>query len=88
MDCIAAGVPTVANDDLASALDAPASVRRVADALEARAVAAELRLALEARRDEAARQRYCAEHSMSAYCDRLLEGLGLGAAAAPRRATG
>lgn len=92
MDCIAAGVPTVANDDLASALDAPASVRRVADALEARAVAAELRLALEARRDEAARQRYCSEHSMSAYCDRLLEGLGLGAAtaapAAPRRATG
>ena len=32
MDCIAAGVPTVSNEDLAAALDAPATVARVAAA--------------------------------------------------------
>jgi glycosyltransferase involved in cell wall biosynthesis len=87
MDCIAAGVPTVANEDLAAALDAPSTVRRVPDAFTVADVAAGLREALrgEEARDERARSRYRAEHSMDAYVDRLLGALDLGASA-PLRA--
>lgn len=87
MDCIVAGLPTVANEDLAAALDAPASVRRVTDDFTAAAVAAALGPLLggPVERDEAARLRYCAEHSMAAYAERLLDALGVGGGAEIRR---
>lgn len=79
MDCIAAGVPTVANEDLAAALDAPSTVARVADEFTAAEVAESLDrlLARGGGRDEATRVRYCAEHSMEHYTDCLLAALGI-----------
>jgi len=79
MDCIAAGVPTVANEDLAAALDAPSTVARVADAFTAADVATALEglLAHGGGRDEATRVRYCAEHSMENYVAGLLTALGI-----------
>jgi hypothetical protein len=79
MDCIAAGVPTVANEDLAAALDAPATVARVPDTFTAEMVAGALGslLARGDGRDEATRVRYCAEHSMENYVACLLAALGI-----------
>jgi hypothetical protein len=79
MDCIAAGVPTVANEDLAAALDAPSTVARVPDTFDAEAVAAALgaMLARGDGRDEGARVRYCTEHSMENYVSGLLAALGI-----------
>jgi hypothetical protein len=79
MDCIAAGVPTVANEDLAAALDAPATVARVPDTFTADMVAGALGtlLARGDGRDEATRVRYCAEHSMENYVACLLAALGI-----------
>jgi hypothetical protein len=77
MDCIAAGVPTVANDDLAIALDAPATVARVPDAFTPADVAAALETAIDRGRDEVARAAYAAEHSMASYVGRLLSTLGI-----------
>jgi len=79
MDCIAAGVPTVANEDLAAALDAPSTVARVGDAFTAAEVATALEglLAHGGGRDEATRVRYGAEHSMENYVAGLLAALGI-----------
>jgi hypothetical protein len=79
MDCIAAGVPTVANEDLAAALDAPATVARVPDTFTADMVAGALGtlLARGDGRDEATRVRYCNEHSMENYVASLLASLGI-----------
>lgn len=79
MDCIAAGVPTVANEDLAAALDAPATVARVPDTFTADMVAGALGslLARGDGRDEATRVRYCNEHSMENYVACLLAALGI-----------
>lgn len=83
MDCIAAGLPTVANADLADAVDAPAYVMRVSDALVPDEIAARLAAAVAAAahtsRHDAARLDYAAAHSFDAYATRLLELLGLAA---------
>ena len=77
-DCIAAGLPSVANADLADNIAAPAYVGRVADRLDPGEIATALEMALHAERDfEVARAAYCAAHSMDAYARRLLETLGL-----------
>lgn len=82
IDCAAAGLPTVANDDLAMALDAPASVARVPDAFDSGHVAGALlgwlRQGTDAARDEETRQRFCAEHSIESYVERMVSALGLG----------
>jgi glycosyltransferase involved in cell wall biosynthesis len=85
MDCIAAGVPTVANEDLAAALDAPATVARVPDTFTADMVAGALGslLARGDGRDEATRVRYCNEHSMENYVACLLAALGIEGAWVP-----
>ena len=85
MDCIAAGVPTVANDDLAIALDAPVTVARVPDAFTAADVAVALEMAIDRGRDEVARAAYAAEHSMESYVGRLLSTLGIESPAASVR---
>lgn len=81
MDCIAAGLTTVANDDLAEAVDAPGFVLRVADALDpaeiADRLAAAIATGLHAGRHDAERRAYAAGHSFEAYAARLLELLGL-----------
>lgn len=79
MDCVAAGVPTVANDDLAAALDAPPTVHRVPDTFTADDVAAGLWCLLRsgAARDETARRAYCGAHTMATYAEGLLASLGL-----------
>jgi glycosyltransferase involved in cell wall biosynthesis len=80
MDCIAAGLPTVANEDLAAALDAPTTVARVPDDFTAEDVATAMEglLARGGGRDEATRVDYCAEHSIDRYAEALLATLGLG----------
>jgi len=85
MDCIAAGVPTVANEDLAAALDAPATVARVPDTFTADMVAGSLGslLARGDGRDEATRVSYCAEHTMENYVGCLLAALGIDEASVP-----
>ncbi len=79
-DCIAAGLPSVANDDLADNLDAPEFIRRVGDELDAAAIAEAFAglIAQGLPRDahEEARRAYCALHSMDNYVTglfRLLE---------------
>lgn len=77
-DCIAAGLPAVANRDLAENLAAPDYVSRVDDALEPAEIARALADMLDARQDtEAARQAYGAAHGMAAYAKALLALLGL-----------
>jgi len=75
IDCVSAGLPTVANHDLAAALDAPAYVARVSDRLDPGAVARAIEGWLEAGgemgRDESARQAYSAEHSFDTYAAQL-----------------
>ena len=83
MDCVAAGLPTVSNDDLAAAIGAPATCPRVPDSLSAVLVAEQLAPLVAAGplrpRDEAARRDYLAEHSAERYARRLLAGLGFAA---------
>jgi glycosyltransferase involved in cell wall biosynthesis len=86
-DCIAAGLPTVANDDLAEALDAPAYIARVPDrispVLVAEAIADQLERGAPDRPDKQARIAYHDTHNFSVYCDRLCHALGLEVSAAP-----
>jgi glycosyltransferase involved in cell wall biosynthesis len=82
MDCLTAGVPTVANLDLAGAIDAPdALCRRVPDHLSAVLVAEQLAEIAEAgpgaSRNEAARLAYVDDHTPERYAAALLAGLGL-----------
>jgi glycosyltransferase involved in cell wall biosynthesis len=85
LDCVAAGLPTVANASLAGAMDAPDYVRRVPDALSpllvAEALADLLDLGLARQRPEAARRAYEAAHSFPLYAAQLCHSLGLEAAA-------
>jgi glycosyltransferase involved in cell wall biosynthesis len=77
-DCIAAGLPAVANDDLAENIAAPSYVTRVADRLDPAKIATALDTALQANRDfESERAAYCEAHSMDTYAKLLLETLGL-----------
>jgi glycosyltransferase involved in cell wall biosynthesis len=75
-DCIAAGLPTVASDDLAENLQAPGYVRRVSDRLVPQEIAQALAELLDApgrHEHEAERAAYCATHSMARYATSLLE---------------
>jgi hypothetical protein len=77
-DCIAAGLPTVASEDLAESLEAPSYVRRVADALDAREIADALSVLLTWKTDtEQERATYTASHGMDVYADGLCKILGL-----------
>ncbi len=75
-DCVAAGLPTVANEDLAAAVEAPDYVARVPDRPKVRQVAEALALCIDRGRDrrahEESRVRYTREHSFDAYARRLL----------------
>jgi glycosyltransferase involved in cell wall biosynthesis len=81
LDCIAVGLPTVANRDLAEAMEAPSYVFPVADRpspvliAEALATAIESRASLRSRDDE--RRAYYEAHSFDAYARRLCEALEL-----------
>jgi hypothetical protein len=77
MDCIAAGLPTVASDGRAWALDAPPFVVRLLETAEPTAIAEGLAGLVGQARDEAAREAFVAEHSPERYVDRLFEALGL-----------
>ncbi len=80
-DCIAAGLPSVADDDLAAALDAPDYVARVDTAgdpaLIADAFEGLIAKGLNRQRDMAARADYCDAHSMENYAKKLCGVLGL-----------
>lgn len=84
VDCVAAGLPTVANEDLAAALDAPVTVARVGDELAPESVAAALDAwiasGVDGGRDEAARATYTSEHAFERYAAGLLETLGIAVA--------
>lgn len=86
-DCVAAGLPTVANEDLAAAIQAPSYVERVSDRPESRQVADALATSLARDRDRRGHERerlaFAAEHSFDTYARRLLTRL-LGPAAARR----
>jgi glycosyltransferase involved in cell wall biosynthesis len=77
-DIISAGLPAVANADLANNLAAPAYVRRVADALNPDEIAAALETTLTTPADTTAeRATYCAAHSMARYAAHLLQILNV-----------
>ncbi len=80
-DCISAGLPSVANHDLAESLDAPSYVRRVADVLAPQDIAAALLAMMNDDRPRAAhedeRADYCARYSMENYAKALCDVLGL-----------
>jgi hypothetical protein len=77
-DCIAAGLPTVANEDLAAALDAPSYVSRVADALDPKEIAGALSVLLTWKPNtDYERAAYTAAHSMAGYAEGLCKTLGL-----------
>lgn len=86
-DCVAAGLPTVANEDLAAAIQAPGYVQRVSDRPDIREVADALATCLGRGRDRRAHEQerlaFAVEHSFDTYARRLLTRL-LGPAAAWR----
>lgn len=82
MDCLTAGVPTVANLDLADAIDAPEAIcRRVPDHLSAVLIAEQLAEIVTVgptmSRNEAIRRAYVADHTPERYAAALLQGLEL-----------
>ena len=81
LDCIASGLVTVANDDLAEALESPSFVLRIGDDLQHEQIAAQLieahRLGLHHDRLKPARQQYLREHSFERYALDLLKVVGL-----------
>ena len=80
LDCIAAGLPTVTNESLGEAMDAPEYVRRVPDHLSpvliAEALADLIDSGLTRTSFEAARQTYVEAHSFRMYAERLCAALG------------
>ena len=81
LDCIASGLPTVANRDLAEALDSPNYVMRIGDQLSSEELSQCLLHGIESElhRDRmwSARQEYLRDHSFQAYAVAMLELLGL-----------
>ena len=83
MDCIAAGVPVVANVDLADSMESPAFVRRVPDVLNpidiADAVAEQLSkvASYRAREHEAQRAEYVRSRSPERYAELFMRELRL-----------
>ena len=80
-DCISAGLPSVANYDLAESCDAPGYVARVPDRFSPLQIAEELALIWEARTGASphkeARTAYLATHNFEYYSKRLVEILGI-----------
>lgn len=80
-DCIAAGLPSVANEHLATAMDAPRFVRRVPDNLSpiliAEAILGVLAEGDNRRRPIEEMQAFRQKHSPETYCDTLLQALGI-----------
>ncbi len=81
LDCIASGLPTVANEDLAVALDSPETVMRVSDRLLARELSQSLQNAfaknMHNNRLVSCRTKYMQEHSFDNYARELLSVLQL-----------
>jgi glycosyltransferase involved in cell wall biosynthesis len=80
-DCITAGLASVANDDLADAIDAPGYVRRVPDAISpvlvAEALAELVSDGAHKDRHHTARRGYAASHSFDRYAELLCHAIGL-----------
>jgi glycosyltransferase involved in cell wall biosynthesis len=80
-DCVAAGLASVANEDLAAAAEAPAYVRRVPDALSPVLIAEALADLIDAgahtHRHDAERADYTERHGFPRYARRLYAALGL-----------
>lgn len=81
LDCIAAGLPSVANAGLAEAMEAPGYVRRIPDAISplllAEALTALLSEGLAQARPEAVRRDWVAAHDAQTYAARLCAALEL-----------
>jgi glycosyltransferase involved in cell wall biosynthesis len=81
MDCVSAGLPTVANDDLAVAMEAPDFVLRCPDHFSpiriAEAIYTAAEKGLHHQRVTPERDAYLKEHNFDNYARRLLEILGL-----------
>jgi glycosyltransferase involved in cell wall biosynthesis len=79
LDCIAAGLPTVSNEEQADWMDAPDHVLRIPDDVSPRriaeAIAAAQAAGLHRRRCGPGRSAYVREHSFERYAERLLEVL-------------
>jgi glycosyltransferase involved in cell wall biosynthesis len=72
-DCIAAGLPTVANQDLAENIFAPSYVSRVSDVLDPVEIVTELEKTLANPGSIAAeRLEHCTEYGMARYAERLM----------------
>lgn len=82
LDCVAIGLPTVANEDLAVSVETPPYVCRVPDGPDAATVADAIALVLLQRpeNEEISRQRlrFASEHSFENYVLRLLDILHIG----------
>ena len=80
-DCIASGLPSVANQDMADAVNAPGFVRRVPDqlapVLAAEAIADMIAEDKAVDRDSAQRREFDAKHNFANYTDQLCQALGL-----------
>jgi glycosyltransferase involved in cell wall biosynthesis len=80
LDCIAAGLPTVANLHLAEAMEAPEWVRRVPDGISAVLIAEQLAAiiaeGIHRARPLAARAALLKARGFDVYATRLMEGLG------------
>lgn len=81
LDCIAVGLPSVANEDLALAMEGPTYVSTVPDhpspVLVAEALAKISQKAANRSQFDEARRHYCDVHSFKNYAQQLCEGLGL-----------
>ncbi|WP_167448927.1 glycosyltransferase [Mesorhizobium hawassense] len=81
LDCIAVGLPTVANEDLAMAMEAPPYVSAVPDhpspVLIAESLAEIRGKGVDRSQFDQARRHYCEAHSFENYARKLCEGLGL-----------
>lgn len=80
-DCVSAGLPCVASNDLAESCDAPGFVARVPDRFSPLQVAEHLALIWEARGGRASRKEaraaYLQKHNFEYYAQRLVEILGI-----------
>ena len=81
LDCIAAGIPTVSNDHLAAAMEAPSYIARVRDNLSATRVAEEIAdmidCGLHRQRPLLERRETLSTRNFDVYCRRLIEALGV-----------
>jgi glycosyltransferase involved in cell wall biosynthesis len=78
IDCIAAGLPTVTTQDLATTLNAPSYIAAVSDHLNPTEIAATLATLINNRpATEPIRAAYCQTHGMTRYVETLLTMVGL-----------